>query len=113
MKTENEKLVVNGKHYPMWSQFVEKKDEWIGGEMEDEGDSMDRRMFDGRIMKTEITNIELEPNGDDSAMFNVIGKDFSCGGDVGHLGIGGNQKNGWLTFSGYGGHTWRIQKPTK
>ena len=24
-------LVVNNKQYPLWSQFVERKDEWIGG----------------------------------------------------------------------------------
>ena len=26
---------INGKTYPLWSQFVDKKDEWIGGILED------------------------------------------------------------------------------
>jgi len=35
---------VNGKEYPLWGQFVERKEEWIGGLLLDEGDSMDRAL---------------------------------------------------------------------
>ena len=59
--------------------------------------------------KTEITDIVLRPNGTSSAYFMVEGKDFSCGGDVGYLGLTGGDPM-WLTFSGYGGHIWRIRE---
>lgn len=103
-------LIVNGKHYPLWSQFVERKAEWIGGKLQDAGDRMDAMLglSDG-WSETEITDINLETNGKTSAAFMVTGKDFSCGGDVGHLGVVGGAE-GWLTLSGYGGHTWRIKR---
>lgn len=101
-------MTVNGKEYPLWSQFIEKKDQWIGGTLEDSGDIMDRHMG-AKTVSTEILDIRLEPNGEDSAYFTVTGKDFSCGFDVRHGGVIGNGKPGWITFSGYMGHTWRIQ----
>lgn len=102
-------LNVNGKQYPLWSQFVEGKEKWIGGLMQDEGDGMDRQVgFSGA--ETIIKDIELSPNGKDSAYFEVTGESFSCGFDVGYGGIVGGEE-GWITFSGYGGHTWRIRKP--
>jgi len=101
-------MKVNGKEYPLWSQFVERKDEWIGGVLEDFGDSMEKAMgFDGGI--TEITDITLKPNGADSAMFMVKGKDFSYGFDVSVVGVVGGE-DGYITFNGYGGHEWRIKK---
>jgi len=95
-------MEVNGKEYPMWSQFIEKQDEWIGGTLEDHDMGMSA--------STEITGITLEPNGDGSAFFSVEGETFSCGFDVQYGGIGSGEE-GWLTFHGYGGHTWRIKKP--
>jgi hypothetical protein len=103
--------IINGREYTMWNQFVEKQQEFIGGTLEDFGDSMDR-MLGCKPMQTEITGIELQPNGTDSAFFSVNGKDFDCGFDVQHGGIAGGEE-GWLTFSGYGGHTWRIKQPIK
>jgi hypothetical protein len=100
-------IEVNGRQYPLWSQFVEGKSRWIGGTLEDFGDSMDRAMGD-QPARTEITDITLEPNGKTSAMFSVDGKDFGCGGDVQSLGITVGDE-GWITFSGYGGHMWRIK----
>lgn len=96
-------MVVNGKEYPMWSQFVERKEEWIGGGLKD----FDRTF--GDIPETSITDIQLLPNGKDSAMFEVVGEDYSCAFDVQHGGITAGE-DGWITFSGYGGHTWRIKK---
>lgn len=101
-------MEVNGKEYPLWSQFVERKDEWIGGILEDFGDSMDRSMGMGD-MKTEITDIRLKPNGESSAFFEVAGKDFGCGFDVKGGGVTAGEE-GYITFSGYGGHTWRIKQ---
>jgi len=94
-------MEVNGKVYPMWGKFVQKKEKFIGGILEDHDMGM--------CARTKITDITLEPNGKDSAMFSVDGKDFSCRGDVSYLGITGGEP-GWLTFCGYGGHIWRIKE---
>jgi len=102
-------MEVNGKNYPMWGQFVEKQNEFIGGILDDSGDSMDRALG-ATPMQTKITGITLEPNGKDSAFFSVNGEKFSCGFDVSVGGISSGE-NGWITFSGYGGHTWRMKQP--
>ncbi len=96
--------MINGRAYPMWSQFVHRKSEWIGGVLEDFGDYSAVPKY-----RTEITDIKLEPNGKEHAWFEVTGKDFACGfcTTVGGV-IGG--EDGWLTFSGYQGHTWRIKE---
>ena len=104
-------MEVNGKEYPMWSQFVEKQDEWVGGTLQDSGDSFDKSMGLGELT-TKILGIELKPNGDDSAFFSVIGEDYSCGFDVQFGGVTAGEE-GWITFRGYIGHTWRIKKPEK
>lgn len=100
---ENAMMEINGKQYPPWSQFVERKEEWIGGTLEDNDMGM--------TATTEITNITLTPNGEDSAYFSVDGVDFGCGFDVKYGGIsGGGVGFGWITLSGYGGHSWRIKQ---
>jgi hypothetical protein len=103
---------INGRTYPLWEQFVERQSEWVGGTLQDFGDSMDKAigLSDSNGMSTTILGIELFPNGKDSAFFNVIGKQFDCGFDTesGGIGIG---EEGWITFHGYGGHSWRIKKP--
>ena len=114
-KKEEESIMisVNGRTYTMWGQFVKKKKNWIGGILEDDGDSMDRRMG-AKTMQTTIEDIVLRPNGKESAFFEIVGKDFSCGFDVSVGGIGspsGRGADNSLEFSGYGGHTFRISKP--
>jgi hypothetical protein len=102
-------MEVNGKFYPLWGQFVERQNEWVGGILQDFGDTFDRGM--GAEPKTTlITKIELKPNGDDSAWFGVIGEGFECGFDITVGGIVPGEQ-GWITFNGYGGHTWRIKIP--
>lgn len=101
---------INGKVYPLWSQFVERKKEWISGELADSGDSMDKAMGYGGD-KTEITDIQLVKNGDDSALFRVCGKAFDCAFDVRHGGISGGGDKDAINFSGFGGHSWSIKKP--
>lgn len=106
-------IEVNGKEYPLWSQFVERKNEWIGGILRDTGDSFDWSVMGITPMETKITDIRLEPNGDDSAYFSVDGGSFSCGFDVHFGGISGDNYSfgkDWLVFSGYGGHNWGIKK---
>jgi len=93
-------IEINGKHYPLWSQFVEQKEKWIDGILED---------LDG-CPQTKITDIELSPNGKDSAFFSVIGEDYTCGFDVEYGGIDGRGEKGWLTFNNVViGHSWRIK----
>lgn len=97
-------ILINGREYPLWNQFVAKASEFIGGILEDHDM--------GEVASTKITGITLEPNGKESAMFHVTGEDFDCGFDVSVGGIsGGSGEPGWLNFSGYGGHSWRIKKP--
>lgn len=107
------KTLVNGKEYKLWNQFVDGKEKWIGGTLQDFGDSMDIAMdlIDGSGT-TIINDITLRPNGDDSAFFSVDGEEFGCGFDVSCGGIAGGEE-GWTTFSGYGGHTWRIKREDK
>lgn len=101
-------LKINGKYYPLWGEFVERQNEWIGGTLEDFGDSFDKSL--GLSKKsTKITGINLLPNGKTSAFFTVIGLDFSCGFDVEHGGIAPGDE-GYLTFESFGGHTWRIKQ---
>ena len=97
-------MKVNGKEYTMWGGFVEKKEEWIGGILEDHDM--------GEVHPTKIIDIELRPNGKDSAFFEVIGEDFGCGFSVEVGGLEGSEGE-WTKFCGYGGHQWRIKKPEK
>lgn len=99
----NTKVEVNRKRYSLWQQFVDKKNEWIGGTLRD--------MQDGTEAVEMITDIRLKPNGADSAFFEIVGESFSSGFDVHVGGISGRQPNsGWLRFSGYGGHEFEIRK---
>lgn len=91
----------------MWSQFVHRKDEWIGGVLEDFGEYSATPKY-----RTEIVDIKLEPNGKDSALFEVTGKGFSCSFDVRYGGVTGGE-NGYITFSGFQNHIWRIKQRDK
>lgn len=103
---------INGKYYPLWSQFIEKKKFFIGGELKDYGDDFDRAIYklaEEADITTTILDIRLKPNGDSSAFFEIIGKDFSCGFDVRHGGIIPG-KEGWTTFGGFGGQKFAIKE---
>lgn len=102
-------LIVNGRHYPLWSQFVEKKDEWIGGQMFDHDTVM------GDSEPTEITDVRLDPNGETSAMLRFLGKDYECSCDVQYLGVGGPTLPGWLTLrmTFGGGGCFNIKKKSE
>lgn len=102
--------MVNGRSYPLWSQFVHRKDEWIGGVLEDFGDQMDRIISRGMSMSTEIVDISLKENGKEHAWFQIKGKDFTCGFCTSVGGVKGGE-TGWITFSGYMDHTFRIKQP--
>jgi hypothetical protein len=94
-------LIINGRQYPLWSQFVERKEEWIGGILRD----------DEAEISTQITDITLTANGPESAFFCIVGVDYDCGFDVRYGGISGVQgKPGWLVFSSYAGHLFRIKQ---
>lgn len=96
-------MEVNGKEYLMWGQFVNRKEEWVGGVLQD---------LYGETSETEIIDITLKPIGDTDAFFSVQGKDFKCGGStdcLGVIGVTGGDK-GWITLMGYAGHTWRFKQ---
>jgi len=97
---------INGKVYPMWSQFVEKKEGWIGGSMIDSDSIM------GDAEETEITDVSLIPNGTESAMMIFHGKDYDCSFDVRYCGIGGGDSNkvGYLELCTTFGNTFYIKK---
>lgn len=92
----------------IWEQFVAQAPDWVGGTMEDLGDSVDKA-FGFAGLTTCITGIVLRPNGD-GAFFEVSGEAFDCGFDTRYGGIGAGEPD-WVTFGGYGGHEWRIRKP--
>lgn len=98
-------VIVNGREYPLWNQFVDQQEEWECGTLKSE------EM--GQILETFVTGITLKPNGEDSAFFTIEGEDFSCGFDVKHGGISSDErcKDG-ITFKGYGDHVFWIEKPT-
>ena len=102
--------MVKIKEYPLWSQFVERKDEWIGGILEDLDNDPFIKPMDEEERQGIITDIVLEPNGSESAVFLVNSTNGSCGFDVRNGGVCAGEE-GWITFCGYGGHQWRIRKP--
>ncbi len=109
MSEEKEPIKINGRYYPLWSKFVHRKAEFIGRKLQDLGEP-----GEPQCEETIITDITLKPNGKDSAMFSVDGEDCGCGFDVKVGGIVPSiQEPGWITFRGYGGHTWRIQAPSE
>lgn len=98
-------MIVNGKEYPLWSQFVERKNEWVGGTLHDLGG-----MLDHPCSKTEIIDVTLVPNGEDSAFFGFKGKGYDCGFDVKYGGVAGVDDPPWLHFSGSYGLSFRVKK---
>jgi hypothetical protein len=89
---------INGKTYPMWGQFVDKKEEWIGGTM------MESDRHCGNSPKEKITDIKMEPNGEESALFLVCGETFNWSCDVRYIGIGcgDNPPNGITIHTRFG-----------
>jgi len=82
---------VNGKVYPLWSQFENPK--WVGGKIysHDMGTSVERT----------IKEIVLEPNGKESAMLCFYTEEGDrWAGDVSVIGIDGTKgPNGGLMIS--------------
>lgn len=100
---------INGKQYPLWEQFVLRKDEWIGGFLRDRDD--DPLFADEALASTKIVDVRLEPNGSDSARFIVVGEDYDCGFDVQFGGVGAYQPYpGEILMTGYGGMQFSIRR---
>ena len=92
----------------MWRDFVKKKNQFIGRTLTDYGDSMDRSLG-CKPKSTVITDINLNPNGDDSMFFSIVGKDFTCGFDVSCGGLSCLSTKDALKFVGYNNHNFEIQ----
>lgn len=102
-------IAVNGREYPLWSQFVENKEKFLGQDLEEIPSDFDKNILGLKeIAITPIKDIVLKENGENSAFFKVIGEDFSSGFDVKVGGIIPGDK-GFITFSGYGDHVFRIR----
>ncbi len=100
MSTEEKApIVVNGKRYILWEQFVHQADEWIGGKLQEDGEDA-----------TVITDVTLEPNGIDSATFSIAGKDYSCSFDVAYGGVGAPRNGPGLQFYGGMGLSFYAEK---
>lgn len=97
-------IEINGRKYPLWSQFVHRKEEWIGGVLQDFGDYSSEPKY-----TTKITDIKLEANGPNHAYFSVVGENFTCGFCTSVGGVSPGEA-GWMTVSGYQNHTWRFKK---
>ena len=96
---------INGKTYPMWSQFAEGKEKWIGGVLQEIDSIM------GAAPETAITDVTLGPNGDESAIITCHGKEYSCGYDVKYCGVGAGEE-GWLTIYSQWGDGFRVKRPS-
>ena len=81
---------INGKTYPLWQQFLDQREDWIGGTITNEDM--------GETLTTEITDVILEANGP-SAMFGFNGKDFNFVFGVKYGGISGDHKGKGIKFS--------------
>lgn len=80
-------LIVNGRYYPMWSGFIDKKSQW-------------KRIINvdmGMEAVAELLDIELRPNGEDSAFVTFIvkykGEREEWGADVTTIGVSQNTTN--------------------
>lgn len=103
--------MINEKEYKLWEEFVQNKKSWVGGTLQDFGDETDWYLAFAEVaLVTKIKEITLKPNGTDSSFFEVVGEDFTCGFDISAGGLTDGEPE-WLTFEGYMGHKFRIQKP--
>jgi len=106
-----EPIRINGKRFPLWSQFVRDKEKWIGGILTETCSGPE---FPPDLPKpsTKIVDIVLRPLGKDSAEFLVIGEEFECGGDVRFVALDPMKfEDEKFAFAGYGGHEWTIEIP--
>lgn len=90
------------KCYPLWQQFIDRKSEWVGGELiccesHDEN-------------TTKITDISLQEIGE-SAVFSIHGKDFDCCFNVKYGGVAGSDRDDYLMFTTCFGMRFYIKKP--
>ena len=87
----------------IWEQLVAKKEEWIGGKLEDTDTS-----FGAKPARTTITDMTLRPNGQ-GQFFTVHGKKFDCGFNTRYGGIAGGG-DGMLRLGSYGLLAFNITK---
>jgi hypothetical protein len=102
-------ITIDGTSYPMWSQFVEKKDKWIGGILEELSGQI------GSEASTEITDIGLHknPGSGDTVYFTVYGKKFDESFAVTLGGLSKGENDDWIYFSTTFGIDFRIKPKRK
>jgi len=90
----------------MWRDFVEDKEEWVGGELHE---------FDNICghVKTTITDVKVTEEeldgGEIQRMFHVMGKDFSMSCDTHFIGVGGISRFNGLPLRATWGE-WELVK---
>lgn len=97
-------MQVNEKEYQLWSQFVEKKNDFIGGILESPA------RHSNNTITTIITDITLSKSCYDSYIFTIEGRGFSSFLNTAQGKIV-NKEPGWTIFyDGQGGEC-KIKKP--
>lgn len=90
---------INGKVYPMYQQFLDNVEDFIGRKLIEHDNFWDDS-------ETTITGFDLVENGEDSAMFVIKGGAFDASFDVKYSGL--ISRNGNLCFSTNFGTEWEI-----
>jgi len=95
----------------MWQDFIDKKAEWIGGQLVDQDCDAP-----GGDVATELIDIRwadpAEVGGPPEDYIEFVGKDFKCGGRRDSLGIGrGYHPTNGIRFSSPYGMNFSITKP--
>lgn len=108
----DEDLMMSPREAVLLERFVKKKGRWIGGELQDLGDPLDRLISGGKPAATPIVDITMEPGADGESVFRVVGQDFLCGFAVswGHLNPPLDDE--WVRFTTKAGHLFRIRRPS-
>jgi hypothetical protein len=91
---------VNGKTYPMWGQWVEKKESFVGATIED---------LESPGIESTITDVRLLPSGTNSAMLSfstAAGWSACC--DVGYLAMSSPETGVVDLIASFGGWHMRI-----
>lgn len=88
------------RHYPLWQQFVDRQDEWIGGILTDEdaGES------------TTIKSIHIDRE-DTYDAFRVEGDGWGCAFNVEFGGVVPSGMKNTIRFYAAGGMSFTITKP--
>lgn len=84
--------------FPLWDQFIDRKDEWIGGKLTEDGES------------TPIKDIQMNQVGD-GYVFSIVGEDWTDEFNVDYGGVSACGIPNSIGFYCMGGLSFTITKP--